>query len=317
MEEIYLSEAEFTRQSLENFRRQFPDEAACLRVFPAQCRPCGFTNEQDDAKARNFVCSKCNVKTWRTAGTYFHGQKRLLPTFALIWLHEDRAILSINKFAEMFKISYSTAWETDAKLKDVLEQEMDKHDAFEVISQLFDDVIFKRSDQSWPGRHPSYEEEEEPAELEEPEDMDADQRKIYALLSPQPIEFEELYQKSGLTIDKFSSALAMLDMNEVAERHIGDKFSLKKTKPIMIIGDKEIETIYDFFAYITNFHGVSRKYLQRYLAAFWTHWGVNRWCRQTLLKTCMKYSRLSRAALLAYVSPKMVRIPCRSINSAS
>ena len=311
MEEIFLSDAEFARQSLQNFWRRFPDEEACLQVFPFVCRACGFGNDQDDAKSRVVVCSKCNVKTWRTAGTYFHGLKRLLPTFALIWLHEDRAILSIKKFAEELNICYSTAWETDAKLKDVLEQEMNKHDAFEVISKFFDGVIFKRSDQTWPGKHPSYEEEEEGSEPIEPEDMDADQKTIYALLSSQPIEFEVLYQKSGLTIDKFSSALAMLDMNEVAERHIGDKFSLKKTNPVVVIGAAETQTICDFFEYISNFHGVSRKYLQRYIACFWSHWGVNRWCRQTLLITCMKYGRLSRDALLAYVSPKLVRVPCR------
>ncbi|MBI2812157.1 MAG: hypothetical protein HYX67_15190 [Candidatus Melainabacteria bacterium] len=130
MEEIHLEEEEFTWQSLQNFFIQFPDEKACLQAFPAVCRACNFINETD---ARSFVCAKCKTKTWRTAGTYFHGLKRLLPTFAWIWLVEDRATVSVKKFAEILAPSYSNAWDSKAKVKAVLEDELNKHNVFEVV----------------------------------------------------------------------------------------------------------------------------------------------------------------------------------------
>ncbi|MBI2812156.1 MAG: hypothetical protein HYX67_15185 [Candidatus Melainabacteria bacterium] len=177
-------------------------------------------------------------------------------------------------------------------------------------------MICNRTLQSAAGQHPNYEdddiEESEETDLEVLDGMDSDQKLVYAALTSQPLEFDILYQRSGLPIAKFGAALAMLDINEIAQRHVGNKFSLKKTTATIIVSGMEMETIRQFLTYTKNFHGVSRKYLQRYLAAFWTRLGVNRWSRQTLLKTIMKYPRLSRADILAYHSPKKVRIPCTS-----
>src|SRR5438128_1936013 len=145
MDEIHISEEEFILQSLQNFHAQFPSEASCLRVFPSVCRACGSKMKKADLDKRAVECSKCKTKTWRTAGTYFHGLKRIRPTFARIWMYEDRAIVSIKKFSELFDIPYATAWEIDAKIKAVFEKEMDKHDAFELVSTLFNPVICKRS----------------------------------------------------------------------------------------------------------------------------------------------------------------------------
>ena len=308
MEEIHLEEEEFTRQSLQNFFNHFANEKECIRAIPAICKACNRPVETDK---RSFDCPKCKTKTWRTAGTYFHGLQNLLPTFAWIWLHEDRAIISVKKFAELFDIPYASAWDVDAKMKAVLEQEMNKHDAFEVVSNIFDKAICKRTVQSAAGKHPNYEDDDgEEIDLEVLEGMDSDQKLIYAELKSQPIEFDILYQRSGLSIAKFGAALTMLDINGVAQRHAGNKFSLMKTTPTAIVSSEEMETIQQFLVYTRNFHGVSRKYLQRYLAAFWTHLGVHRWSRQTLMKTIMKYGRLSRAAILAYHSPKKVRLHC-------
>lgn len=308
MDEIYLEENEFTMESLQNFLLQFPGEIECLRVFPAVCRACKLLNETDE---RAFICTKCKTKTWRTAGTFFHGLKYLQPTFAWIWLVEDRATISVNKFAEAFDIPYASAWGANAKVKAVLEQEMNKHDAFEVVSKIFDKVICKRSMQSLAGKHPNYEEEiDEELDLEELEEMDSDQQLVYAELKSLPLDYDILQQRSGLSTAKFGAALAMLDMNGIAQQHLGNKFSLKKTTPTTSVSGTEMEIIHKFLSHVSNFHGVSRKYLQRYLAAFWTQWSANRWSRQTLMKTIMKYARSSRAEILAYHSPQKVRIPC-------
>jgi len=309
MEEIYISEESFAYQSLQNFLLKFPNEEACLSVFPAVCKACGRKSKSTE---RVFECSKCKTKTSRTAGTYFHGLRKLLPTFAWIWLHEDRAVLSINKFAELFRVRYATAWKINAKMQAVLEKEMDKHDVFELVSTVFNQVICKRSGLSTGGEHPSYEEEDEQPDIEDLEDLDEDQQALCAVLTTQPIVFDDLLQTSGLPIAKFAAALASIELEGIATRHAGNKFSLTKKDPVLLIGSQEKEVLQQFFRYVKNFHRISRKYLQRYLASFWTRSGRNRWSKGTLLNSCMKFRRLSYAEILAYNSPKMLRIPCPS-----
>lgn len=187
---------------------------------------------------------------------------------------------------------------------------MAKHDAFEVVSRVFDKTICKRSIQSLAGKHPNYEGDDD-AEIaaEELEQMDSDQQVVYAELKSQPIDYDILYQRSGLSIARFGAALAMLDMNEIVQSHQGNKFSLKKTTPTTVVSGAEMRIIAQFHIYAKHFHGVSRKYVQRHLAAFWAHYGYNRWSKQTLLKTITKYARPSRAEILAYHSPQKLRIP--------
>ena len=61
-----------------------------------------------------------------------------MPTFARIWLHEDRAVLSINKFAELFDVAYDTAWKVEAKAaKLLLKKEMDKHGSIRAAHHSF------------------------------------------------------------------------------------------------------------------------------------------------------------------------------------
>jgi len=312
MEEIYLSEEAFAYQSLQNFLSKFPDEESCLSLFPAVCKACGRKQRKAAQRERVFECYKCKTKTYRTAGTYFHGLRRLHPTFARIWIHEDRAVLSINKFTELFDLAYATGWKIEARLQAVLEKEMDKHDdVFELITTVFNPVIRKRSIVSVAEEHPDYEEnDDEQPELEEQENLDEDQQSVCAFLKVQPEEFDNLFQASGMPIGKFAAALASLELEGIATRHAGNKFSLTKTNPMLLIGNQEKEVLQQFYDYIRNLHGISRKYLQRYLASFWARGALRRWSKGTLLKSCMKYRRLSYGEILAYNSPKIVRVPC-------
>lgn len=309
MEEIHISEEAFAYQSLQNFLSKFPNEEACLKLFPAICKACGHNNRAVDPSARVIDCSKCKTKTWRTAGTYFQGLRRLMPTLAWIWLHEDRAVISINKFAALFDLAYATAWKIEARLQAVLEKEMDKHDVIELITSVFDPVIQKRSIDSTANEHPVYEDDDNQTQVQEQENLDEDQQAICAFLMPQPVEFDSLFQVSGLPIGKFSAALACLELQGIATRHAGNKYSLTKTNPTLLIGNQEQEILGRFFAYVKNLHGISRKYLQRYIAAFWAKVGVDRWSKGSFLKSCMKLRRLSYGEILDYNSPKKLRTP--------
>jgi len=56
------------------------------------------------------------------------------------------------------------------------------------------------------------------------------------------------------------------------------------------------------------FHGVSRKYLQLYLATLWCYFNDSLWRHNALLIACFNHSPLSYKASLEYSSPPAVRL---------
>jgi DprA winged helix domain len=303
-------EVEYTRQSLAKFHSAFPHEQACLKLFPAACKGCGATNDEAyESGKREFECTECNTKTWRTAGTFFHGLKHLRPSLALIWLCEERAAISTNQVSKIFNIAYSTAYETVKRVHAVFQAEMEKHDFFELKTDSFNPVICKRSKLSVSGEHPDYQEEDNELDDHVLETLDSDQVAVCSALKAQPISFDELLESSGLSMSKFSITIASLLLLGVAKQHPGNKYSILKTNPTQNMSKIERAILREFLAYIRLFHGVSRKHLQRYVAAFWARYWPRRWSETTLLECCKKYANPNRLGRSMRGISKMVRVP--------
>lgn len=303
-------EEEYTRQSLQQFYASYPDEEACLKVFPADCKGCGAFNEEAfRLNKRDFDCTNCKKRTWRTAGTFFHGLHYLHPTFALIWLHDARAVISKNRLSEIFEIAYSTAWETASRLESLFEEEMEKENAFQVVTTVFDRVICKRSNLCAGGEHPVYLEANNKPNPDVLEELNEDQLAVVAFLKAKPTGFDALYSSAGLSISRFSAALGSLVFMGIAKQQFGSTYSLVKVNSMHQISEHEKSIIEVFFEYIRNFHGISRRYLQRYLAAFWARYWPVRWSEPSLLDCCMKHPSLSRIKRLGYNSLHMLRLP--------
>lgn len=300
-------EEEYTRQSLQKFFAKYPNEDACLREFPANCKACGTYNEKAfESSQRVFDCDNCSTKTWRTAGTIFHGLKYLLPTFALIWTHEDRAILSPYKLSQIFKIAYSTAWETDKKLHNLFEREMENFDTADMVTTAFNPVICKRSNFCTGGEHPDYFEENVQIDPDILDDLDEDQQAVCAALIVKPTGFDVLFEKAGIPIARFSAALGTLNLLGIVKQHLGNKYSLKKNPTVLSRSEKSLLEV--FFEYIRNFHGISRKYLQQYVAAFWARYCRKRWSKSSLLECCMT-NAINGSQRVRCIHPGIVQIP--------
>lgn len=56
------------------------------------------------------------------------------------------------------------------------------------------------------------------------------------------------------------------------------------------------------------FHGVSRKYIQNYLAAYWCYSDRIRWSTGILLKVCVQFGQIDSSEILNYVSPLLVKM---------
>jgi DprA winged helix domain len=315
---VRAQEEEYTRHTLKKFFENYPDEESCLRAFQANCKCCGTYNKQAyEMGERYFDCTNCNSRTWRTAGTFFHGLKYLQPTFASIWLHEKRAVISSNKLSELFNIVYSTAWKTTDRVKELLKDEMAKHEVFEIVSSMFDTVICKRSNLSVGGEHPSFEEEEinclAPEVLES---LDSDQAALCAVLEAKPIGFDILLERSGLPVCQFTAALSSLQIYGIACQHLGNKYSLTINTTVSI-SPRENGIVRMFLQYVRNFHGVSKKHLQKYIASFWARYCSKRWAQKDLMELCMRYGRPRRNHSQEKKAPKLVLVPTFSQNFAA
>jgi hypothetical protein len=62
-----------------------------------------------------------------------------------------------------------------------------------------------------------------------------------------------------------------------------------------------------------NFHGVSRKYLQMYLMAFWTRADRQFWSPGSLIDACLQFESITSEYLERYISPKLCKIVPLSI----
>ena len=67
--------------------------------------------------------------------------------------------------------------------------------------------------------------------------------------------------------------------------------------------------IEDFIGFIrVDYHGISRKYVQNYLAAYWCYKDRIYWPVGALLKACLKYRSISSNEIIDYVSPSIVKL---------
>lgn len=145
---------------------------------------------------------------------------------------------------------------------------------------------------------------------------------VYEILTDEPVQFDELCARTGMRAEKLSAALTMLELAELAERLPGDRYVCSvlrrnktpdyrntgktdsMTKPTMMLVDK----IIDFVR--VKFQGISRKYLQNYLAIYWCHADRNRWQYGSLTKLSFQSRTISYREIIEYVSPLMVKLCC-------
>lgn len=141
----------------------------------------------------------------------------------------------------------------------------------------------------------------------------APEKTIYDLLSKEPMSFDTLCKITELSVSEISAALTMLEIVGAAKRLPGDQYvrctskeSVRKTPGVCSFQNSEdVSDIINFIR--SRFHGISRKYLQLYLALYWCHIARDRWCSGSLLQACLKFGRISREQCLAYVSPLIVK----------
>lgn len=135
------------------------------------------------------------------------------------------------------------------------------------------------------------------------------EKNVFNLLSKDPCSFESLASAAALNIGDLSLTILHLELAGLAQSLPGNMFVQKR--PIWTntsVDTKTDENVFKpFFQFIAStFHGISRKYLQLYLAAFWCCASRMRWNVGSLFTACLRSRHLTNRDKLAHVSPPVV-----------
>lgn len=339
---------------LQQFNSRFPTEKDCLEELYRRadadkifcCRYCGSLKIEKRYGDRVGKCPQCKKKIWFTAGTFFNQIRAARPWLLAIWLMEQGVIISSSKFHKLADIAQSSALNIFKKVTAVAQSHMQETEVT-VSSALFVLVFCKRSRETQAKKHPLseqaemekqlYDNEEQGnlvTDLEEERQKPAgmleeeragmefcdDEKKVYDILTTEPILVDAICQKSHLPIGKILAALTILELAGVAVRVAGDRYMRHAKESVNTKAEKSapqvsadiIDTVEAVLTFIRNkFHGISRKCLQNYLAAYWLGLSKGSELDGSLLKWCWRFGPISYERILAYISPLLVKMPSR------
>lgn len=348
-----LSVKETERVSMESFMKAFdkryPTVYDCVRelrsiavgVYDLACE-CGSQNfeSEDD---RKICCLNCGKTTWILADTFFHGIRRPREWLALLLMLASGAFVNTSQFQQAVGIAYSSAQGMFKKLTLVLATYMGE--GRELPSHLFAGAFCKRSKRTPAGEHPRAEEEflgdgdiDQPAppadqdQVEEISDtaggldeasLSPEELEVLDLLAPEPIHFDQLCERSELSVSALLSSLTLLELAGYARRLSSDRYALQVPRRRRLDAavphlrnrhhDPPSTDVLELATAIVDwikgrFHGISRKYLQNYLAAYWCSRDRATWNAAALAQACLEADAISDQAILGYVTPPLVRV---------
>jgi hypothetical protein len=314
------------------------------------CKSCGSFDLQREYGGRVSICKFCSKQSWLTAGTFFARIRSARPWLAAIFLLERGVSFNASDLHRLVNIAASTAGQIIKKISMVIHSYLEMEAAaIEVPSGLFFPIIGKRSLETPANKHPIAEQEEMEKRMIENETesiaavtssaivtkgllsgvaasgLSGHQKAVYELLSTKPVHFEELLQQTKLPVGTLSSTISMLELEGLIKGQAGDHYVLATEEGAA--GKQGINTqatygpdptieAHDSIAasidYVrAGFHGISRKYLQLYLAAHWCYIDSKRWSSNSLLKACNRFREITYADIRAFVSPLLVKLmPC-------
>jgi len=268
------------------FERRIPTDAAAadaiFQLLEGQgrivCR-CSSTNVVRAPGGRTFKCLVCRHKTWFTANTLLERTTNLKGWMAAIYLKQNRVVFTPAQLARLTEISPTGAYEIHTKLNLVVCGQIND-DALLLQSELFQDAICKRSRETPARLHPVAEE-----------------------LTARGAEVE--VDHTPLNTDSASSSCnepSTIDGALTAVEKCPDACARREPLPVRGIGSA--------IAFIKgNCHGVSRKYLQLYLAGFCYQFKNLARAPDALLNACLAHPPITYNDLLCYVTPVYVQFP--------
>ena len=315
-------------------RGEFPTEEECWRevfrrLYPdgIRCKFCKGNRFEYRNNNRAVKCLDCKEKTWLTSGTFFHRVKSVGAWIMAIRFAEEGVILNSKELELLGQVAQSSALNILKKINLVILSMMDRKSE-ECQSGDFIEVFCKRSRETPKRKHPVCEQEEfemeqkqENVSLKDKEKSfelglsEADER-VLNLLSTEPMTIQNLANKLGCSAGQLSALLMVLELNGLVRCRIGDEYELVEKRGGLkgkSSQEQDGETINSlvghFIAFVRqNCHGISRKYLQLYLAAHWFMYRDKQRKKGKLLNSCLSFGQITDKQILMYITPLVVKV---------
>ncbi|MBX9721650.1 MAG: hypothetical protein K2X81_09665, partial [Candidatus Obscuribacterales bacterium] len=133
---------------------------------------------------------------------------------------------------------------------------------------------------------------------------------VLNLLSATPIHFDIILEKSMMTFSALVEALTMLELSGKIERLWGDLYVRRIPRPAIMDQSEHIQMeLNDFLDFVrVNFGGISRKYLQLYLAAYWCSSKSIKSSATEVLNLCFRSFPDVNENHYSYTTPLLVHI---------
>jgi hypothetical protein len=321
------------------FEERIPDDATALKFVrqtllensAIHCQ-CGVTvkKKYQAKKPRTLICKNCKKEIWFTAKTPFKRAERLKAWLGAIFLMGHGAVVTSNKLAALGGTAISTALNIVRTIGLVIEKErllepIDR--SFPVPSAEFISIFCRRSLLTLPKVHPSTEIEEKKAKSETKTKQGRSEQRaqatttahlcesekeIFELITSEPITQDQICQSTTLPVSAVASALVILEIEGLIQAHAGGRFSRRssadnnnkteeKINPLaaMSLVGRTIDSTLSIRG------GISRKYLQIYLAAIWCHFDRRRWSEEKLLLAFLRAPSITYKDILNYESPPL------------
>jgi len=313
------------------------------------CHDCTTENRLSSFEQRFIKCGNCKRKIWLLGGTFFNRVRRFRPWLAAIWFIEEGVVITASEFARLLKVATSTALMIFKKLSMVIESRMEKKSE-KIPSAHFSKTFYRRSRETPAGRHPREEEtaaagrggknprarmplikvdcvNERAATEKERKLVNSligkAEKQILSLVSDNPVSFDRLCKQANLPINEFSAALTNLELFEFVRRLSGDQFvlgdspyaSTVKGAPSRKLVERRRSITSRFVDFVrANYRGISRKYLQNYVALFWAYVDKKMWAEDSLMSACIGYREIRDHEVISFITPLDVVSP-RSLGA--
>ncbi len=140
------------------------------------------------------------------------------------------------------------------------------------------------------------------------------ERRVLEALSTEAIHFDSICELTDMPAGAILAALTMLELAGLVKLLPGDRYvRVISDSPVGWTEDSVSETITGAIASIVdfvhvNFQGISRKYLQNYLACYWCQIDRIRWSPGALLKECLQFRPIVYNEVRSYISPPLVKM---------
>ncbi len=307
-----------------------------------RCQFCGSARLKLKFGNRIGNCGKCGKKFRMTAGTIFERVRVVRPYLVAMRLCDRGVPFSARLLSRVCGIAYASALHIFKTLMGAVMMAMQESSVL-VSSFEFNSIVCKRSIETPAQKHPVSEQEhahemslqnavsideafadkisEFNSELisasdskslktgeESAETMHGPERQIYELLSNQPQSIDELIAVSRLDSKVVIATVSVLELTDLATIVSGNRVVLSAERLSAQLPQLHPQTqaqISQVVWFIKKiFHGVSRRYIQIYLAAYWCFLDRIRWANGAVFEQCCKTAGID---LKTFVSPTQLQ----------